>query len=61
MGKFDNQYKDLKQNDIKGAYNVKNFIAHDYEEINIATIEDTIRTYISKLEMSLKKIIKELI
>jgi uncharacterized protein with HEPN domain len=60
LGKFDNQYKDLKQNDIKGAYNVKNFIAHDYEGINIATI-DTIRTYISKLEMSLKKIIKELI
>jgi uncharacterized protein with HEPN domain len=61
INKLDNQYKDLDENDIKGAYNVRNFIAHDYEGINIAIIEDIMRIYIPKLEISLKKIIKELI
>ena len=35
---------------IKGTYDVRNFIAHDYEGINKMIIEDIIRTQLPKLK-----------
>ena len=36
--------------DIRGAFAVRNFIAHDYEGVNIALIENVIRTYLPKIK-----------
>lgn len=47
MGKFDAL-------DIKGLKGLRNFIAHDYEGVNLSIIEDTLRYDIGKL----KKIIE---
>jgi uncharacterized protein with HEPN domain len=35
--------------DIRGAFAVRNFIAHDYEGVNIALIENVIRDYLPKI------------
>lgn len=35
---------------IKGTYDVRNFIAHDYEGVNKMIIEDIIRTQLPKLK-----------
>ena len=35
---------------IKGTYDVRNFIAHDYEGVNKMIIEDIIRTQLAKLK-----------
>jgi uncharacterized protein with HEPN domain len=40
---------------IKGAYDVRNFIAHDYEGVDLALIEHIVR----ELMPSLRKVIKE--
>ena len=43
--------------EMKGAYDVRNFIAHDYDGVNIIVIEDIIRTNLpilkSRIEMML--------
>ena len=36
--------------DIRGAFAVRNFIAHDYEGVNMALIENVIRTYLPKIK-----------
>jgi len=38
---------------IKGSYDVRNFIAHDYEGVNKAIIEDIIRRYIPDLKSTI--------
>ncbi|HIP46674.1 MAG TPA: DUF86 domain-containing protein [Campylobacterales bacterium] len=43
---------------IKGAYNVRNFIAHDYEGINKVIIEDVIRTFIPELRLIIINLLK---
>ncbi len=43
LSKFDKE-------DIRGAFAVRNFIAHDYEGVNIALIENVIRTYLPKIK-----------
>jgi uncharacterized protein with HEPN domain len=35
---------------IKGTYDVRNFIAHDYEGVNKVIIEDIIRIQLPKLK-----------
>lgn len=35
---------------IKGTYDVRNFIAHDYEGVNKVIIEDIIRVHLPKLK-----------
>lgn len=40
--------------DIKGLKGIRNFIAHDYEGVNLAIIEDTIRFDISKMKQVIK-------
>jgi len=45
--------------DVKGAYNVRNFIAHDYEGVDLALVELVIRDYLPELEKKLKIIYNE--
>jgi len=40
----------FEKEDIRGAFAVRNFIAHDYEGINTALIENVIRTYLPKIK-----------
>jgi len=45
----------IPKSDIKGSYNVRNFIAHDYEGVDLGLIEYIIRTLIPDLKMKLQK------
>ena len=62
LKKFDekviNQYNLAKE--IKGAYNVRNFIAHDYEGVNLVVIEDILRSKLPQLREKMKTIFDEL-
>ena len=40
----------FEKEDIRGAFAVRNFIAHDYEGVNTALIENVIRTYLPKIK-----------
>ena len=44
---------------IKGAYDVRNFIAHDYEGVNKVIIEDIIRRFIPDLRDIVVQILEE--
>lgn len=57
LNKLENDYELLDKNDIKGAYDVRNFIAHDYEGVNKALVESITRMYIPKLKETLSKIL----
>ena len=48
----------LGQEDIQGAYNVRNFIAHDYEGVNLALIENIVRNLLKPLKDELLKELK---
>jgi uncharacterized protein with HEPN domain len=53
IGETLNKLKDSPYSDklpIKGAYDVRNFIAHDYEGVNKVIIEDIIRRFIPELK-----------
>jgi uncharacterized protein with HEPN domain len=39
----------------KGAYNVRNFIAHDYEGVNMAIIENIVRTMLTPLKIAIQE------
>lgn len=41
---------------IKGTYDVRNFIAHDYEGVNKMIIEDIIRVQLPKLKQTISTI-----
>lgn len=41
---------------IKGTYDVRNFIAHDYEGVNKMIIEDIIRIQLAKLKQTILNI-----
>jgi len=57
LNKIKNSYDILDSSDIKGAYSVRNFIAHDYDGVNKAIIEDIIRYRIPELKQKIKNII----
>ena len=38
---------------IKGAYDVRNFIAHDYEGVNKMIVEDIVRKFIPELRTTI--------
>ena len=42
---------------IKGAYNVRNFIAHDYEGVDTGLIDNILRYLIPELKMIIQKIL----
>ena len=58
LNKLENEYETIDKNDIKGAYDVRNFIAHDYEGVNKSLIEAILRHHIPKLKETLTKIIR---
>ena len=60
LNKIKNNYVLLNQADIKGSYNVRNFIAHDYDGIRKSVIEDILRYHLSLLKNNIIKIINNL-
>ncbi|WNL28713.1 DUF86 domain-containing protein [Arcobacter cryaerophilus gv. pseudocryaerophilus] len=48
-----------RHDDIKGAYEVRNFIAHDYMGVDIGLIEYILRDKLPELKNSLISIILE--
>jgi uncharacterized protein with HEPN domain len=50
--KFEN---DILSEYARGAYNVRNFIAHDYEGVNMAIIENIVRTMLTPLKIAIKE------
>ncbi|KHG34401.1 MAG: DUF86 domain-containing protein [Sulfurospirillum cavolei] len=47
----------FEADDIKGIYDVRNYIAHDYEGVNLAIIEWIIRHILPKFKEQCRKII----
>lgn len=59
INKLESGYEILNDEDIKGAYKVRNFIAHDYEGVNKATIENIIRCYLPILKSNIEELIEQ--
>jgi len=51
LAKFD-------KDDIRGALALRNFIAHDYEGVNLAVVEEVLRNYIPQLKKTIINILK---
>ena len=45
----------FEKEDIRGAFAVRNFIAHDYGGINLSLIENVIRDYLPKIKKVIEK------
>jgi uncharacterized protein with HEPN domain len=48
------------EDDMKGAYDVRNFIAHDYNGVNVIVIEDILRDNLPQLKTKVETIFKDL-
>jgi uncharacterized protein with HEPN domain len=59
LNKLYNDYKTLDKEDIKGAYDVRNFIAHDYMGVDLGLIEFILREKIPLLKQSVQKILEQ--
>jgi len=44
------------KNDLKGSYDVRNYIAHDYEGVNLSVIEHIIRDKLPKIKQIIETI-----
>ncbi len=53
LSKFD-------KNDLKGSYDVRNYIAHDYEGINLSVIEHIIRDKLPKMKIIIENMFSPL-
>ena len=42
--------------EIKGAYDVRNFIAHDYEGVNMIVIEEILKDNLPELKIKMQKL-----
>lgn len=51
LAKFD-------KDDLKGSYDIRSFIAHDHEGVNLAIIESVIRTKLPKIQTVVKTILE---
>ena len=60
LNKLHNEYDLLDKSDIKGSYDVRNFIAHDYMGIDLGFIEAIIRERIPILKTIIESIIKQI-
>ena len=58
LNKLSKSYIELDKEDIKGAYDVRNFIAHDYDGVRKVVIEDILRYFLPKLKVTIQDIIK---
>ena len=47
------------KNDLKGSYDIRNFIAHDYEGINLVIVEMVVREKLPKIKSVSLEILKE--
>lgn len=45
--------------EIKGAYDVRNFIAHDYEGVNTIVIEDILKDNLPELKVKMQKLFND--
>lgn len=59
LNKLTKKYEELDAEDIKGAYDVRNFIAHDYDGVRKSIIEDILRYFLPKLKETIIKINKD--
>jgi len=50
---------ELLSRSIKGAMSIRNFIAHDYEGVNLEIIESTIRETLPNLKQEINRILKD--
>ena len=48
----------FEKEDIKGSYELRNFIAHDYEGVDLYIVEDVINTRFEILKESIQKVLK---
>ncbi|HIP12425.1 MAG TPA: DUF86 domain-containing protein [Arcobacter sp.] len=60
LNKIQNKYDLLLKEDIKGSYDVRNFIAHDYMGVDLGFIEAIIKERIPILHNNIKTIIGSL-
>lgn len=44
------------EQEAKGSYDVRNFIAHDYERVRLAIVEDILRNSLEELEEKILKL-----
>lgn len=54
LNKLNSSNEEIKKAS-QGAYAVRNFIAHDYEGVNLALIENIVRNLLKPLKQELKK------
>ena len=59
LNKLQNTYETLNIDAIKGAYEVRNFIAHDYMGVDIGLIEYILREKLPELKNTIISIILE--
>jgi uncharacterized protein with HEPN domain len=45
--------------DIKGSYDLRNFIAHDYEGVDLHIVEDVINERLPIIKQSVEKVLKK--
>lgn len=57
LNKLNNSYNELDIKEIKGSYDVRNFIAHDYMGVDLGLVEIIIKVRIP----TLKEIVQELL
>ena len=49
----------FEKEDIKGSYDLRNFIAHDYEGVDLYIVEDVVRERLPLIKRSAQKILNE--
>ncbi len=47
----------FEKEDIKGSYELRNFIAHDYEGVDLYIVEDVIKERLSIIQKSAEKVL----
>jgi len=55
----DNILSAFDENDVKGMYDVRTYIAHDYEGVNLAIVEWIIRNGLPKFKKQCNELIKD--
>ena len=51
----------FEKEDIKGSYELRNFIAHDYEGVDLFIVEDVIKYRLPIIKKSIQKILQEML
>jgi len=47
------------KHDLKGSYDLRNYIVHDYEGLNLIIIESVIREKLPKIQTAIQQILSE--